>query len=97
MKCFPLLLLFGINQVFAQSQISPKDEMCVQSSKTYSMLIDKKAERVSEAHLLDLIAKTNLPLQQKSRLSGLVKIFDGTEIRDKTRLVQEFYLKCSSN
>jgi hypothetical protein len=97
MKYFSLVLLLCINQVSAQSQMSPKDEMCVQSAKTYSMLIEKKVAKASEAELQNMINNTNLPLQQKSRLTGLIKLLEGSEIRDRTRLVQEFYLKCSSN
>ena len=97
MKYFPLLILLGVSQVYAQSTMSPKDEICVRSAKTYSMLIEKKMAKVSEAELLDVINRTNLPSLQKSRLSGMIKLLDGSEIKDRTRLVQEFYLRCSSN
>lgn len=93
---FFLGCIFSIT-TYAQTHMKPKDEVCVQSARAYSMLIEKKAAKSSEAELLETVSRTTLPPVQKSRLSGLVKLFDGSEIKDKTRLVQEFYLKCSLN
>jgi len=82
---------------FGQSSMSPRDEICVESAKTYSILIEKKAAKVSETELFEIINKTTLPPVQKSRLQGIAKLLDGSEIRNKTNLVQNFYLKCSTS
>lgn len=97
MKKLPFIFVVLATTASGQSSMSPKDEICVESAKTYSMLIEKKAVKVSEAELLEVINRTTLPLAQKSRLQGMAKLLDGSEIRNKTNLVQNFYLKCSAN
>jgi len=97
MKKLPFIIMVLTTTASGQSSMSLRDEICVESAKTYSILIEKKAAKVSEAELSEIINRTTLPLAQKSRLQGIAKLLDGSEIRIKTNLVQNFYLKCSTS